>query len=376
MCVALMSACSSSKDATDSPIDASDTFGRPYGIDAAKTATENVFKGTQTHVDATSRAAVPGKHIAVISPGQSVLSYQIPSEAAVEAAKAIGWKADLLDAKLNPAGFGDMIRQAVSMNVDGILLISIDCSYAAQPLREAKDKNIAVVSSGGYDCDDPSVNAGPALFSGSVNYDNLAANQIGTFASSIGRDDANYIITQSNNSAHVLNIVDTTTLVLKYISAGFTDQIAHSGGTMKVTDLNIQSADLGPKVVQQIQAELLKHPDITWIRSPFSFATLAGVLPAIADQPGKYKVLGGEGLPPEIDAVRSGAVTAAMYIPSDWVAWACVDALNSVFRKEPTRPSGVGWQLVDTTHNMPATGGVVSPIDFKSEFKKAWGVSS
>ena len=36
--------------------------------------------------------------------------------------------------------------------------------------------------------------------------------------------------------------------------------------------------------------------------------------------------------------------------------------------------SGLGWQLVDATHNLPASGAWQPPVDFKSLYEKAWGV--
>jgi ribose transport system substrate-binding protein len=375
VCVVLLAACGSSKKDDAKALDATNTFGRAYGLDAAKTSTEKAFAGTATDVSSTPRAAVKGKHIAVISTGQAILSHQILSDGAVAAAKAAGWQVDLLDAKLNPSAFGDLIRQAISMNVDGILLEAIDCDKVVQPLREAQEKKIPVVGMADYDCNEPYVNAGPPLFSAVINYNNLPSSELGAFFQGYGRDSANYIISQSNATAHVLFINDPSLIVLKHVAAGFNDQMAHAGGSTSVTTLDISAADLGPKVVQQIQAELLKHPDVTWIQSPFSFATLAGIIPAIANQPGKYKVMGGEGLAPEVDALRGGQVTAVNALNSDWLGWAGVDTLNSVLRKESPQPSGVGWILADATHNVPASGTVPSKVDYKAEYKRAWGVS-
>jgi ribose transport system substrate-binding protein len=352
-------------------------LGRPYGFAAAKAATQKAFQGTNTNVDPTSRPAVKGKHIFVISQGQSNLSSSIPSNGALAAAQALGWQTTLLDAKLSPANYGPLIQQAISQGADGIILDAIDCNQVVAPLQQAKARGIPVVPIYAYDCNDPFEKAGPSLFSAPVNFNNLANKDLGAFGESYGRDQANYVISASNNQAKVLVVNDPEFVVLKYTSTGFTDQIAHSGGSKVVDTLNFVSADLTtPKVGQEVQAELLKHPEINWIKSPYTFATLLGIQPAIANQAGKYKVMGGEGFQPELNLIRTGVVTAANSIDSEWTGWAAIDAMNSVFRHAKTRPSGIGWTITDATHNLPAPGTLVPTpsIDFKSQYKKAWGV--
>ena len=355
----------------------SNPLKRPYGFAAAKAATQKAFQGTNTNVDPTKRPATKGKHIFVISQGQSNLSSSIPSNGAMDAAAALGWQATLLDGKLSPANYGPLIRQAISQGADGIVLDAIDCNQVVAPLQQAKAKGIPVIPIYAYDCNDPLEKAGPALFSGSVNYNNLPLKALGAFGESYGRDQANYVISASNNKAKILVVNDQEFVVLKYTAKGFTDQIAHSGGSKVVDKLNFVSADLlTPKVSQQIQAELLKHPEINWIKSPYTYTSLLAIQPAIASHPGKYQVMGGEGFQPEQDLIRKGVFTAANTIDSEWTGWAAVDSMNSVFRHEKPRPSGIGWTITDATHNLAPAGQLVpSPsIDFKSEYKKAWGV--
>jgi hypothetical protein len=48
--------------------------------------------------------------------------------------------------------------------------------------------------------------------------------------------------------------------------------------------------------------------------------------------------------------------------------------MNSLFQHKTPAYSGLGWQLVDGTHNLPASGAWVPPVDFKAIYAKAWGV--
>ena len=84
--------------------------------------------------------------------------------------------------------------------------------------------------------------------------------------------------------------------------------------------------------------------------------------------------MGGEGFEPELDLIRDGKITAVNIYLSPWVAWAGVDTMNSVFRHEAPRPSGVGWVLADQTHNVPPSGEYQPSIDYQAQYKKAWGV--
>ena len=63
--------------------------------------------------------------------------------------------------------------------------------------------------------------------------------------------------------------------------------------------------------------------------------------------------MGGEGFADELDLIRSGKITAANVISSEWVGWAAVDTMNSVFLNQPPADSGIGWTMVDATHNLP-----------------------
>jgi ribose transport system substrate-binding protein len=355
----------------------SNIFGYKYGYAAAKAELPKLYAGTNSSVNTTSRPAAKNKFVVVISAGQSSISSSIPSDAAVAAAQAIGWKVTLLDGMLNPSLYGGLISQAIAMGAQGIILDGVDCDVAKGPLEQAKAKHVVVVPIYAYDCNDPTEAAGPPLFTDVVNFNNIPDKNLGAFAESYGRGQADYIIAKSQNKARILVLNDPEFTVLKYTAAGFDDQIAHSGGSQVVDTLNFLSSDLGAKLQSMIQAALLQHPNVNWIKSPYTYATELGVVPAIANKPGQYDVMGGEGFTPELQEIQAGTVTAAMAISSAWTAWAAIDAMNSAFTHKPTYSSGIGWQLVDKTHNLPsgAQPSLVPKENFEAAYEKAWGVA-
>jgi len=353
----------------------SNPFGYKYGYAAAVAELPKLYAGTSTAVNTTSRPAAKNKSVFIISAGQASISSSIPADAAMAAAQAIGWKATILDGKLEPSTYGGLVDQAIADGANGIILDAVDCNQVKGPLEQAKAKHIVVVPIYAFDCNDPTEDAGPPLFSAVPNTDNLPDKELGYFSESYGRGQADYIIAKSKNKARVLVLNDPEFTVLKYTAAGFDDQIAHSGGSKVVATLNFLAADLGAKLQQEIQAELLKYPNINWIKSPYTYATELGVVPALASQPkGKYDVMGGEGFQPELADIAAGTVTGAMAISSQWVGWSAVDAMNSVFTHKPTYQSGIGWELVDATHNLPANDVLVAKQNFEAAYEKAWGV--
>ena len=198
---------------------------------AATRATNRAFKGTNRPVDATPRAAVPGKHVVVISAGQASISAEVGVDAAVEAAKAIGWQVEVYDAALNPANYAPLVRQAIAAKADGIILGAIDCQSVEAPLREARDANIAVIGGGAFDCNDPhGGNAKEGLFSAQINYGARVKNA-GSFAEAYGADQANYIVSKSRNRAKILVLNDPEFTTLYYTNRGFKQVIEQSQGS-------------------------------------------------------------------------------------------------------------------------------------------------
>jgi ribose transport system substrate-binding protein len=370
----------SSDDNSSSSTKAGDSGGggnsSSSGLDTAKASTEKALKGTSRPVDPTSRPAVKGKHIVVISAGQAASSSQVPSDAAVAAAKAIGWKVDLYDAALNPSKYAPLVRQAIAANADGIVLDAIDCQTVKEPLKEAKAKHIAVVAIYAFDCND-SKGGGEkeGLYSAQINF-GPDAKDIDAFTESYGADQANYIIANSDNKAKVIAINDPEFTVLLWTLSGFKKAIEKSGGSEIVDTLDVTTADLtSNKIVPKIQAELLRHPEATWIKSPYTYVTTLGIAPALGANPKHISVMGGEGFAAELDLIRQGKITATNGISSKWTGWASIDTMNSVFADKKPVDSGIGWTMVDKDHNLPASGDYTPPIDYQAAYQKAWGVS-
>ncbi len=375
--VVVLAACSSTTGSTSgSPPATSGAQGSGNAqIDAA---VAKHFKGTLRQPDGTARPAAKGKKIVVISNGQASISSSIPSNAAAEAAKAIGWQATIYDGQLNPSKADGLVRQAVNSGADGIILDAIDCPLAKSALQEAKARGIKVVPIYAYDCNDPIYGGTDApLFNGIVNYGAEAAKDIDQYTRDAGAAQADAVIYATHGHAKVIAFNDPEVTVLRYTNQGFLDEIAKCGGCQVVAKVDFLGAELGPALQQKVSTVLLQHPEANAVKSPFTAASLLGISPAVvqAGRTADIYVMGGEGFQPELDLLRNDhGINAVNLTPSDWTGWAAVDSLNSFFLGQQPADSGLGQVLVDKNHNLPASGPYIPTIDFKAAYKKAWQV--
>lgn len=376
--MSLLAACSGgSTTPTASNSSASTPSASTSSADSAVLA--KVYTGTLSTPDTSSRPAVKGKSIVIISSGQSSISSSIPVNAAKEAAQALGWHVSVYDAQLNPSNDPTLMSQALASGANGIILDAIDCSFVKSQLEQAKAKGVLVVPIYAYDCNDPLVGGtgGKALFAGYTNYGAAANKNLGAFAEQYGFAQGQAAIAATGGKAKVLFFNDPEATVLKYTGRGFLNAIHQCAQCKVLADVEFKGLDLGPTLQQRAASVLLQHPDANVVKSPFTAATLLSIAPAVqqSGRASKLYVMGGEGFQPELDLLRNHqGVNAVMISPSDWTGWAAVDTLNSLFQGKKPAYSGLGWQLVDATHNLPSSGPWVSPIDFKAAYKKAWGI--
>jgi ribose transport system substrate-binding protein len=346
-------------------------------VAVAQAKVQQDYKGTNTQPDTTLRRPAKGKKIVVISAGEAALSSSVPSDAAVAAAKLIGWNVSLYDEKLDPSTGPALIRQAIAAGANGIILDANDCPLVKQALQEAKAKGVKVVPIYAFDCNDPIFGGGQPLFSGIVNFGKKAAD-VDAFTESYGADQADAVIAATNGNARVILFNDTEFTVLKYTAMGFRNELAKCGGCKIVDEVDFKAAELGPTLQQKAASALLEHPEANAVKIPYTAAAILGIAAAVARSSHKNQiyVMGGEGFTPELELIRLNAgVNAVNVIASDWVGWAAVDTLNSLFLGLKPADSGIGWTLADRAHNMPLAGPFNPPVDFRAAYRKAWGLS-
>lgn len=347
----------------------------PSSGQASGPSLDRFYRGELFGTPKEASTPAKGKTVWVISCSQQVVSCSEPAAGVVDAAKRIGWKATVVDGKFSPPAWNGAIRQAIAAKADAIVNVAVDCGATAKSLQAAKQAGIKVGAIFSIDCDDPSVGGKP-LFDAPLIMD--GTKDWSAQASRWSEARARVVAAKTDGKAKVIAFRQDSLLAVKYIGEGFEKGLAACPGCKIVESVPLALTDVGPKLQQKVQSAILKHPDANVIASPYDGLTLAGLAAGVkaSGQAKRLFVMGGEGYAPNIDLIRSGGgETAAMGFSSQWAGWAAVDGLNRVFDGKEPQNSGLGWQLVDADHNLPKDGPWEPPVDFRSAYAKAWGLS-
>lgn len=363
-------ACSSNTASTPS------SSGGSTDISFATTAANAAYASTDTAPPTTGPAAVKGKKIWYISCGQLAIGCSAPAAAAQEAAQAIGWDFTLYDGAFNDQNkYSTGIQQALAAGANGIILGGVDCSAVQPALEQAKAAGVMVVAFEAFDCDDPSV-GGAALFSAPAALTSPTSTWK-DFIQSWGALKADWIISNSNGTAQVINLMHEGHLLGDYLNDGFTTEMAKCAGCSIVATVPILDADLtSPGLGTKTSAAILAHPTANYIEAPYDSFLPLGVDAAVTQsgQAGKISVIGGEGYAANLDLIRSGGTqTAAAAWSVSWAEWSLADTLNRLFAGQAPATAGVGFTLIDKDHNLPASGADFEKVDYRQAYKAIWG---
>lgn len=346
----------------------------------AQAAVDLAYAGSFGTPPKTGPKAVPNKKLWIITCSDALESCSAPGHFAEQAAKELGWQVTYAEGQLQASVTGERIRSAIADNTNAIILVGSDCPQVQAPLREARKAGIVIVGIYAFDCDDPTIENGEALFDASAKASvggDTTVEQQRTW----GKIKADWTIVESKGTAKLVQLNANERLVIRHTNEGFDEEFAKCDGCKEVGRVEATDSDilqLAPALAKG-QTALSQHPEATFTHAPIDAIVPLLVLPAIASAglTGKVRVIGGEGLPANIELIRSGQQAMALAYPHDWMAWSAVDIVNRIFAKaDYDVDQGISWQLVDKTHNLPASGPYVAPVDFKSAYRKVWGVTA
>jgi ribose transport system substrate-binding protein len=375
---AALAACGSSGGSGGSSGSASASAGTGSGkVPASVSALlAQGYKGTFTAPPATGPKAVKGQDVWVISCGQVAASCSAPADAAMAAGQAAGWKMHLFDAKLNPANYTTGIDQAIADHANGIVTVAVDCDLARAPLLQAKAAGIKTVGIVSFDCNDPLHNTGSPVYSTFIKYNGeptagLAFQQWQALK-------AAWLIVKTNGEAKVIATEEPGFLISLHQEAGFVNEMKVCTTCSVLDTVVVSPTDLeGTGAEQKMQSAVLAHPTANGVVvTTDSF--FAQFVNAALNSTGysKLNVVGGECIGPEATAaIRAGGPEqACVGLSSQWEGWGAVDELNRQFADPGSAPAdeGIGFQIVDKTHNLPASGAYNIPVNFIAAYEKVW----
>jgi ribose transport system substrate-binding protein len=339
----------------------------------AKAALKAAYRGTYSKPPTAPNRAPKGKTVQIVAVGMASPTVAFAANYAVKAARSIGWKVTLYDAKLNPANFPIGVQQGITSKVDAIIGIGLDAGYAATALQQAADAGIKTITVEGWDLDDYKSSAKP-VFTEHISFGKRYTSFLGAVRA-YGAAQAQWTIGAAGGEGTVLNFTNSQYGTLIFMQQGFKAEAARiCPKKCKIVTVPWLAEEFGQKLQAKAQASLLKYPDAKAANGATN--PEQGITQAIAKVRPGLPMIGGFGLSIDFDALRAGQVTAVDSWPTEWWAYAAVDTLVSAFNGTKPRDEGLGSAVVDAKHGMPPKGQHWAPrgINVAAAYKKSWGV--
>jgi len=382
--IMLVAGCSSSSSSSaptastsaTAPASGSDAGTASSGVPAAVTTLLDAgYKGTFQAPPASGPKAAAGKSVWVISCGQVEASCAEIADAAMSAGKALGWNMTLFDGKLDPTLYSQGILQAIAAHASGIFTVAVDCSIATSPLKQAKAAGIATVGVSNFDCNDPMADTGPPLYSTYVKYTGITG--YGTTYADWKKYNAAWIIAQTDGKAKVINSYSPGYLVAEYQNQGFMEEMKLCPGCSVASNLGITATEqAGTGAQEALQTAITQNPQANAVQVGVSgwFGRFANAAIRSSGRT-NLAVAGDECDTAAIAAIKAGG-PEQMCVARDfgWESWAAMDELNRQFASPGSAPvgEGLGFEIVDKTHNLPSGSTWTAPFNYESAYEKIW----
>ncbi|MEH3067006.1 MAG: substrate-binding domain-containing protein [Aeromicrobium erythreum] len=225
---------------------------------AADADLEKSWAGTDRALPTSSPAVAKDKNVWIISCGQTAEGCAAGARGATEAGKKLGWKMTLVDGKFNVQTWNSGIRQAVADQADAVMLDIVDCGPVKGALAEAKKAGVKIYAWYSFDCDDGDSGAEP-MFDAQVTY----GGDYPTFVDWLygyGGSMAEYIISETDGKAKVIQFTHEELRVVHYIEKGFEKRMKECDSCEVLAKQDITLADLGTTLQQKTATLLSRYP--------------------------------------------------------------------------------------------------------------------
>jgi ribose transport system substrate-binding protein len=266
----------------------------------------------------TSGPKASADHLTVIyvSGDQSYVSFVNWGRGVVEAAKALGWDAVVLNGKGTVTGTLAAMQQAVAAKPVAIIT-SADASALQEPIGQAVAQNIPVIGihAAAYPGPDPQANL----------FDNISSNP-----AEIGQTQAAYVIAQSDGKAKLLHFLDSSFAIARFKAKAATDPVKNCSGCKFVDMINIPIADQTKRIPSVISGIVANQGDSWWGTTCCDnfYPYVASALRASGVAADKVHLVGSDGPPSAYDMIRKGEYeVATVPEPSTLFGYQAIDAV-------------------------------------------------
>lgn len=340
------------------------------------------YEGTSALPQLDPVTAISGKNVWLIEVGLSAGSPVETADGFKAAGEKLGWDVTVFDGKFDPTQWLAGIRQAIAAKADAIWIYSFDCGPVKAALQEAKSANIPVVLSQGLDCGDgaDSLVTYNMKYMGTYN-DGVVSKDPGDledWAKTFGAGAGWWVIGQTKAQAKIIEFVETDLQTTAWNGEGLEGAVKQCSTCQIVERIDFIGTDLGPKLQQMAEQALLKHPEANAVYGAYDTAMTSGIGAAIrsSGRQNDLVVVGGEGFAANLALLSEGIQDGGTGYPAPWEGWAAADAVLRIFAGAPQpASSGIGYQVYDKDHNLPASDDYKTKLDYTSAYLSGWGLS-
>lgn len=318
----------------------------------------------------TGPKAEPGKLIVYVSTDQRNGGARGAGEGVLEAAKAIGWKARVLDGKGSVSDRASAISQAIAMKADVIVLGAINGQEQASELDEAHKQGIKII--GWHAVVNPGPDEKLHIF-----------NNVTTDPTLVAKGSAALALVASDGKAGAVVFTDSTYDVAVYKADVMANIIKNCKECtlLRYVDTPLESVSQRmPSLTSSLLSTFGKKWTYSLSINDLTFDFMGATLES-ADIPGDgapHAISGGDGSDAAFERIRSKRYQMATVAePLNLQGWQVVDEANRALHGE--KPSGfVPLPHLFTSENLEYNGGKNNIYDpdngYKDHYKKIWGV--
>jgi ribose transport system substrate-binding protein len=318
----------------------------------------------------TGPKAVPGKFVVYVAQSMTNWGSAGSAAGAQEAAKAIGWKFQIIDGQGTESANSAALQQAIAEKPDGIILGALAAEEFRPLLQRAAAQGIKIV---GW-------HAGGAP--GPIPGDSEVIWNISSDPYQIAKIASEYAVATSNGTAKAIVITDPQYPIVRLKVKGEIEALkkcAHckilSVVNCPFTEVSQRMPSLANAMLQQFGSDwqwFIAHNDLFF---DFAIPTLraAGVAPTAIKM-----VSAGDGSEAAYQRIRAGLYqVATVPEPTNLQGWQAIDELNRAFAGQP--PSGYITKVhLVTKDNINEDGGKNNVFDpsngYRDVYRKIWGI--
>jgi ribose transport system substrate-binding protein len=334
--------------------------------EAAKTRAEAVMTGkVEWKGPTTAPKPLATKRIAVISCCQASEGAARPARAIVEAGRSLGWKVDVFDGKGDPQEQNKALNAAVDSKYDGIALVFVDTPVVSDGVKRALGAKIPLITLG-------------SLTNTPASIPDISHDWVGH-----GRAIADYMIWKSDGKVDLLLLKNTDlNIVLNGQYKGtfevLNDKAKCPQCKVLVKDWALSNLDTQPASIAS--ATLQANPNTNWVWCFDACMSRVSRSMAASGLGSKVRGAGFDCNGENVQLIKDGTVQQVCAAdPRDWEGYALIDNINRMMQGQPAIAQNIPIRMFDrdtiaSLKPEEVKGGWQGDYDFRSAYKKLWGV--